>query len=716
MPNFTAKHLSVLLLLISMSVLSCAYFNTFYNTKKYFNEALEESKRRTTDQPSASERQKFDKTISQASKVLQLYPDSKYVDDALLILGQSFYHIEDYRKAERKFQELIEFFPNSEKREEAQLWLAKTQISLQRYDLAFAAMQKLHQNAQKKDVRYEAKFWLGEAYFQQAQYSEATRELNEALQQINSDKLRMQTYKRLGESYLALESNFQAAESFQKAAKHSKILERQFDLKLQHAKALSAAEKHDEAIENLERLIAEHQQHKNISMAKLEMANAYLAKNADEKAIEIYNDIIEVHPRTEAAAGAYLALARYDAEVLKNYETAEQNYRQAALQDNRSEFAKIANEQAEYISNLRKLQQEISRLQRQITASESSSDSTEVENAQLDDSLDSMTPRNSKKSQDAVTSDELETLRANAQNMGSEELAALARNRKPQNGTSNPAQPPVAANSSQARPGPLSQANIDSINLLITEKKIELAESFYFDFGRADSALFYYLDAISGSNSKEHRALAFYSVSQIYEEVSSRAAVRDSVLKILAYNYQDTQQGQAARKQLGLQRQAQSTNQAEAAYQAAEELYLRENRPRAAEQKLLELLDSSPEDKLKVRTIYTLGWLNEHKLDDNAQALTYYNQLLETYPHSEFAKLVRNKVTAVKQEKQQAQNLEKEAAQAPTEQVSPASPDSAASAGEMISPTETRAKSVADSLKAASKKNDAQAKPKKQQF
>ena len=656
---------AVIAILVSNSFFSCAYFNTYYNTKKFYNEALQETEKRTSDKPGSTERQKFDKTINQASKVLQLYPESKYVDDALLILGKSFFYIEDYRKAERKFLELIDIYPNSENIEEAELWLAKTQISLERYDLAFPELQKMQQNAKSKDIRNESQYWLGEACFQQELYLEATKEFNAALGDLGDDEMRAKTYNRLGECYLELESYFRAAENFESAAKYTRRLDRRFDLGLQHAKALNLAGNHDDAIEKLDALIARNDQHKNLSLAKLELANSYMSKNATEKAIEIYNDIIELHPRTTAAAGAYLALAQYDEEVLNNYETAEDNYRQAALQDNRSDFAKTANEKAANINELRKLQKSIAELQEKLIAK--APDSTNSESSGrlgFDDSIDDVRARRNtlpnrtsanrgaendpgrgktKKQSNAVEQDEVASQRARSD-------APTPR------GRNQPGRPAENENTKS-----LTQAQKDSIELLITGQKIQLAETFYFDFAQTDSALFYYLDAISGSNSREFRALAFYSIAQIYENQTNRAAVRDSVLKILAYNYQDTPQGTAARAELGLAPQQQKeTNTFSSVFAAAEDLYLRQNKPRAAEKKLLSLLEVVENENEKMKAIYTLGWLNEHQLQENDRALSYYKQLVESYPTSEFAKRVNKKIISVEQAKQAAEEANSE--------------------------------------------------------
>jgi hypothetical protein len=44
-----------------------------------------------------------------------------------------------------------------------------------------------------------------------------------------------------------------------------------------------------------------------------------------------------------------------------------------------------------------------------------------------------------------------------------------------------------------------------------------------------------------------------------------------------------------------------------------------------------------------------MGWIYEHELADNKQALAAYKKLIETYPESPMARRVRPKVTAVEQ-------------------------------------------------------------------
>ena len=64
---------------------------------------------------------------------MQFNSNSSYVDDALMILGKSFYYQKNYLKARRKFEELISTQPESDYILEATLWIGKCDMRLKNY-------------------------------------------------------------------------------------------------------------------------------------------------------------------------------------------------------------------------------------------------------------------------------------------------------------------------------------------------------------------------------------------------------------------------------------------------------------------------------------------------------------------------------------------------------------------------------------------------------
>ena len=69
----------------------CAYFNTLYNARMKYDEA--QAQKRAADperlEISKSEERLYTESFEKAAKVVKYYPDSKYVDDALLLMGKA---------------------------------------------------------------------------------------------------------------------------------------------------------------------------------------------------------------------------------------------------------------------------------------------------------------------------------------------------------------------------------------------------------------------------------------------------------------------------------------------------------------------------------------------------------------------------------------------------------------------------------------------------
>ena len=67
---------------------SCAYFNTYYNARRNYEQARE-SALRFPDDPTSMEAELLDKAITGAAKVLTNYPESSWADDAQLLLADA---------------------------------------------------------------------------------------------------------------------------------------------------------------------------------------------------------------------------------------------------------------------------------------------------------------------------------------------------------------------------------------------------------------------------------------------------------------------------------------------------------------------------------------------------------------------------------------------------------------------------------------------------
>ncbi|HHE46602.1 MAG TPA: outer membrane protein assembly factor BamD, partial [Bacteroidetes bacterium] len=126
------------IVLVLVGLLSgCAYYNYFYNAKKYYNEAEKSRITGNEDRAKAGGRRSssgYDKCIESAGRMLEYHPNSRWEDDALLLLAKAYYRVENYRKSIKKVNELIQKYPDSELVLEGLLWKGMSLLKVSQPD------------------------------------------------------------------------------------------------------------------------------------------------------------------------------------------------------------------------------------------------------------------------------------------------------------------------------------------------------------------------------------------------------------------------------------------------------------------------------------------------------------------------------------------------------------------------------------------------------
>ena len=90
------KQKTTVFLILILCSLSCAYFNTFYNAKQYFDEAEKIRLEKDGETIPITAMDKYGKTIKKCQTVLDDHPDSRFVIDATLLMSKARYYRSDY--------------------------------------------------------------------------------------------------------------------------------------------------------------------------------------------------------------------------------------------------------------------------------------------------------------------------------------------------------------------------------------------------------------------------------------------------------------------------------------------------------------------------------------------------------------------------------------------------------------------------------------------
>lgn len=190
----------VIILCLPVLLTGCAYYNTFYNARESYEEALEYARDNPED-PAHLEKELLDNAIQGAGRVLSRYPDSRWVDDAQLLLGEALLlrgkrtlvgsGTSDFEQAMMSFSSVLVMTENEDLMDRARLGTGKAALELGRYNDAVAAFSQVStRNARRFTT---GRLLLCEAYLLAGE-PEMALAVHDTLSPSGSDSLEAEYY------------------------------------------------------------------------------------------------------------------------------------------------------------------------------------------------------------------------------------------------------------------------------------------------------------------------------------------------------------------------------------------------------------------------------------------------------------------------------------------------------------------------------------------
>ncbi len=322
---------AALLFLLLLSLSGCVYFNTFYNARKNFNEA---EKARIASQAKGGRAQvnrgKYKTAIEKSSIVLEKHPDSKYYDDALYIIGVSYYWTEEYLKSQRKFRELLANFEESDYAIRSKLYLAKCKLALDERPEAITIFQNLLKTVKDDNIRSEAAFAIGEYYFDSKDYEQANiyyEALIDSLASNDAEKRRARL--KVADGYFARFDIPAAKENYLAVLKMKPTEEEEYRALFRAGECSYLLQDITGGLERFETLADDVRFYDSIGSVRLQIARGYELDDDMELALEEYEDV-SVESESSPASGAALynlgLISQFD---LEDFDQALDFYEQA---------------------------------------------------------------------------------------------------------------------------------------------------------------------------------------------------------------------------------------------------------------------------------------------------------------------------------------------------------------------------------------------------
>lgn len=634
-----------------------SYFNTFYNAQRLFNDAEDEVVKARRDfleraLPNkqfvipASARQKFQTSIEKNSKVLSFYADSKWVDDAVMMIGKSYYYMDDDVRSERKFLELASQFPNSSLIPESQLWLGKCFLRQKKTEQGIKQLEEVFAKTQESDgeLAGQAAYELAQYYFGQKEYVLAEKNYALASELVSDGEILTQIYFQLGKCYTELQKHDRAMEAYAAAADASPVYTWIFQSQLQQIKTKAFQQQFAEALDELTEMLGDSKNTEFFSIIHFEMANILSMQGKFAEAEEKYRYVDTAFAKTDEAARSYFILGKYYESQVQNYDSARVFYNKAKIEFPSSEITPEATLKSDMFNKYSGLTHDLFKFDSLYTL--------EVNRPEAVDTLPPVSA-DSSSMKDSVAVKETPKV-----------VKKMSKGGKTETKKDSAA---LAADSLRIKEQQLKEKNramlLDSMQRSIVRTKFELGGLFYLEIQNPDSAIRWFDDVITNYPKSPFAPRALYTKAEIYRtELKKSREELDRIYQSIIDQYGDSPYANEARKAVGLPIVEAEKDTALEQFESAE--VMAENKDyNGAIAAYKKIAMQYPASAVAAKALFSAGWHYEHSLVNNDSAYAVYNRVISLYPLSVYTAAARPKVAAYDAEMKRIEDEKKQAAE-----------------------------------------------------
>lgn len=692
--------LSVLILFTGLAFTGCGiwntfttYFNLYYDTKDIFDDAEQAIKSQkkdifaTEEEPaSATVNQQLSKVIDKCSTILQFHSNSSYVDDALLMLGKSFYYQRNYLKALRKFQELIATQPQSDLILETELWIGKTQMRLQEYDDGLAMLETVKQKASdegEEDFLIEA--YLEEIKYKisQEDYAGAISASNDFLKQSDNDEINAEVVFELGILDEKVNNYEDAITAFKKVFDYSPTYDTQYEAKIELGRALREAGHQDQALADFEDMKSEDKYSDHYDEIDFERGKTLSDLKRYDEAIDVLMKVDTTYRNSENGGLARYELGQIFEDHYQNFDSANTYFSRAAASPISNQFKIEANQKAQLFKKFMNVRNSLKQNQEKLYYAENpdkykqdsiayfderknveeqviaEQEFAEVK-AKMDSALFAQDTTGMKIDTTVVKRDSLDRFGNKVVDQFGQVITitdtvivnpidSLKQKNKLLTSIQSPNFEKRVKELMNGKVPPLKpDAPGDTLLSRIIKDKFEVGNLYFTELNIPDSAYSYYSSILSLNPGPDYTSRTLYSLGSYY--LTKNDSVKaDSLFEIIYDNYKDRSIVNAAANKLGKPVIDLKYDPAEKIYAVAENEMLNEHYDSSLI-KLQTIYHQYPSSPFAPKALYASGWILENEFNQPDSAAILYDSLTAKYPTTVYAGKIVQKINFYNQE------------------------------------------------------------------
>ncbi len=322
----------------------CAYYNTFYTARKYYRDADKQRLASGQEHPSPTVLDLYKRVIDKSQKVIDNYPDSKWVDDARYLIAMAYLKREEWDNARAAFEDLMARHPGSQLVPDALLGAGLTQVGMADWEGADSTFADLLARYPRFGRRDEVLYNLAQNSTKRREYRRAVVGFSELLAGGAEVGVEADAHRARGEAYLALESPDSALADFEALARLAARPDTRFDAQLKAGECLEKLGRLEEALALYGRLEREMPDPNHLPRTLLRRGGALGGLGQHDAALGIYARVAKDFPASSYAAQALYQTGLTQELHLNDVDRAKEAYAKVRETAPNSEFATLADE------------------------------------------------------------------------------------------------------------------------------------------------------------------------------------------------------------------------------------------------------------------------------------------------------------------------------------------------------------------------------------
>ncbi|MCL2064868.1 MAG: tetratricopeptide repeat protein [Candidatus Cloacimonetes bacterium] len=327
------------MVLVTMLFSSCAYYNTFYNAKQYF-ESAQSRPLNPQGRPTSQAIEDYNRVLRKCGVILTDFKNSRWVDDALFLMAKALYYRgQNLIQALDSFNDLIQFYPDSPFVRDAILYTAKIHYDLNQKDEAFSILRSFIANNDYQADHPKALVLISDLYIMEKNFIEAQQFLMMLIERFPRSPQFAEAYILLGKTYFDNDNFPQSLEIFYEITTKKLPRSIQYDAMYYIAYSYFYLNDFESAFNTIRNL-----QRREFRLAKLAEQSILHARIIAEignpaDAIDMLELVTTNNQRTDIAAEAIYYIAEIQFRKLHDYENAIENFNRVRRESQRSEFS-----------------------------------------------------------------------------------------------------------------------------------------------------------------------------------------------------------------------------------------------------------------------------------------------------------------------------------------------------------------------------------------